>query len=117
MKSLEQRISDFLVKKREIQESERSGEDFDYSIPMEMMEEASEIFEDLKRDLWQPIETAPKDGSLIIVTRKWAGYHPPTPHFALYHRTAEGKEYFRSLTGLKIDGIDYWMPLPEPPKK
>lgn len=64
---------------------------------------------------WQPIETAPKDGSYILVcdSRVAGGFmnvvsyteedYPnvwETQEFLAYHKAA----------------FDYWSPLPEPPK-
>jgi hypothetical protein len=56
---------------------------------------------------WQPIETAPKDGTLIIV-----------PGGLAYWRNDEG---WHTVTGEDWPGkpirweVTHWMPLPEPP--
>lgn len=70
---------------------------------------------------WQPIETAPKDGSVIFVAHAggtWmanykpvyqSGYRPDNPWFALLlNHNHIGK--YPSLVPT------HWMPLPEPPK-
>jgi hypothetical protein len=75
---------------------------------------------------WQPIETAPKDGTIIDV---WLGDCPPEDAFfycggkgslrsANWH-WQNGK--FRPYLGLNILTTfvepTHWMPLPEPPKQ
>jgi len=54
-KTLEERITAFNETKNEIQKLSEEGEDFDYSIPMEMMETASEIITELQEQnkAWQ----------------------------------------------------------------
>ena len=64
---------------------------------------------------WQPIETAPKDGTKILVCHIHY-YSPITAWWSSYHPNAKGKETWRE------DGSNYklnpthWMPLPEAPK-
>lgn len=48
--TLEKKIESFLQTKNEIQELNDSGEDFDYSVPLEMMETASEIIAELQKE-------------------------------------------------------------------
>ena len=59
---------------------------------------------------WQPIKTAPKDGSTIII------YHPRIE--CVY--TTWWDERVRMWSGVEYGSIDpgpsHWMPLPEPPK-
>lgn len=64
---------------------------------------------------WQPIETAPKDGTSIL------GY----PHFRVTHWQAEDcypapgwvSEWDYSLELYITDTkLSHWMPLPEPPQ-
>jgi len=59
---------------------------------------------------WQPIATAPKDGTIVLVVRRttvtmaaWGGTKPPC--------WKEGSKLGRSLWGQP----SHWQPLPEPP--
>lgn len=74
---------------------------------------------------WQPIETAPKDGTRILACvgppvtipppdYEWA-YAPTTVSWRTYHPNATGKACWRDSSGVKTDRIRWWMPLPEPP--
>jgi hypothetical protein len=64
--------------------------------------------------VWRPIETAPKDGSLILV---WDGRGYGV---AFWGRCGSPMNRLAWIGGhCKIDHIDQptrWMPLPEPPK-
>ena len=61
---------------------------------------------------WQPIETAPKDGTAVL------GYDPSDGYLCIYvvrwregeWREAAGEEYGRWRP-------THWMPLPSPPRK
>ncbi len=58
---------------------------------------------------WQPIETAPKDGTEVLV---WDGYGVKIAWWEPYRRTTGGVWFY--------DGDNYtwpthWMPLPEEP--
>lgn len=58
--------------------------------------------------MWQPIETAPKDGSDILV------YHPERcEQFVCYYRECY---WMFSPDGALATDPTHWMPLPEPPK-
>ncbi|NJB80339.1 DUF551 domain-containing protein [Xanthomonas arboricola] len=73
---------------------------------------------------WQPIETAPKDGTRILVWCEHEDYPFPAywfehPRFSAWlafksHLTTDGDanvvDYFSQQS------ISHWMPLPEPPK-
>lgn len=73
---------------------------------------------------WQPIETAPKNGTPILgcTVLDEAGYEswgwPSTIVWAAYHPNARGKECWRTshVCGNKMEAVTHWMPLPEPPK-
>ena len=69
---------------------------------------------------WQPIETAPKDGSVVLLGNPhgaWAGKYldryqsgfvPPNPWASMMLNT-------RHLPHLASLTPTHWMPLPEPP--
>jgi hypothetical protein len=63
---------------------------------------------------WQPIETAPKDGSAILL---WPGAKiwtdQMTPAIGWY---ARGFGWTCSSAGASGDIATHWMPLPEPPR-
>lgn len=69
---------------------------------------------------WQPIETAPKDGTAILVCfsphYETNGFLPIAVRWRTFHPNAEGKETFRDHAGHKVDRITHWMPLPPPPE-
>lgn len=60
---------------------------------------------------WQPIETAPRDGSWIIFTSTWNEYA----------RACGQYKYEGFYTDLEqridLEMYSHWMPLPEPPNK
>jgi hypothetical protein len=60
---------------------------------------------------WMPIETAPKDGTSILVTMAGGGNGP---YYVLYWNDS----FFESVEsgeGPSIDHLTHWMPLAEPP--
>lgn len=68
---------------------------------------------------WQPIESAPRDGTPILVCYAdqydTNGFLPAAVRFRSYHPNAKGKEEFRTSNGTKVEVITHWMPLPSPP--
>ena len=59
---------------------------------------------------WQPIETAPKDGSKILAFEYyWVGY----PFVCYWYKSRW--VFHCPGTSLVEMNPDYWMPLPEPP--
>jgi hypothetical protein len=68
---------------------------------------------------WGQIETAPKDGVLILICTE--GYTdrangcPTTASWRAYHPNAKGKECWRDVNGNKVHPT-HWMPLPIDPK-
>ena len=63
---------------------------------------------------WQPIETAPKDGSRIILTdggfvdaAEWDGYEG----WIVNVESSSGFNYYN-----KFYDATHWMPLPQPPR-
>jgi len=66
--------------------------------------------------MWQPVETAPKDGTKILacyVTEN-SEYNPITVKWRCYHPNAKGKECWRDSMSDKVI-VTHWMPLPKPP--
>ncbi len=59
---------------------------------------------------WQPIETAPKDGTRILI---FAGYGLGVMTGAWLER--QGREAFAEIAGRNVDPTK-WMPLPPPPE-
>ena len=60
--------------------------------------------------MWQPIETAPKDGTHILIYRAaWAN------SIAVCYWSRDNDEWQTGLYS-PFNGAIYWMPLPEPPK-
>lgn len=74
----------------------------------------------MEHSSWQPIETAPKDGSPILVCYADCytenGFLPVAVRWREYHPNAKGKAAFRDSSGHKVELITRWMALPEPPK-
>lgn len=70
---------------------------------------------------WLPIETAPRDGSQVIVLRGNRAeiasyYHRETYEFGKLVRTAKGWTSTHAVMGLKLDEPTHWLPLPELPR-
>ena len=72
---------------------------------------------------WQPIDTAPDDGTTILVYRADSGvftahYVEEDAHLASAMNPPEGDYFWFSTCGddLTADMPTHWMPLPEPPK-
>lgn len=66
---------------------------------------------------WQPIETAPTDGTIILTCNIDASmYIPVAACWAAYHPNATGNQCWRTspVCGNKVDAT-HWMPLPDPP--
>ncbi len=67
---------------------------------------------------WQPIETAPKDGTEILGCVAHPRLYAPTRIvWAAYHPNSKGKETWRNapICGDKMERVTHWMPLPAPP--
>jgi hypothetical protein len=66
---------------------------------------------------WDHIDTAPKDGTQILVCTfpNWR-YLPICVRWRNYHPNAKGKECWRDHAGNKVIEPTHWMPEPEPPK-
>jgi hypothetical protein len=61
---------------------------------------------------WQPIETAPKDGSVILAWRK----HATIPMIVGFDPSYGEWEDVYNYNGVHVYHITHWMPLPEPPE-
>lgn len=68
---------------------------------------------------WQPIETAPKDGTWVLLTvRHVEGW----PQMEVGQWTADQKyrvtkaPCWCDTEGLLLPGVTHWMPLPKPPE-
>ena len=81
--------------------------------------EIQRLREELAKREWQPIETAPKDGTSIILhiqkhnetyyDCKWGPYG-----FETYEWDGESYDWSPILSSASLT---HWMPLPEPPKE
>lgn len=73
---------------------------------------------------WKAIDTAPKDGTVILACTYYdlkekfglAG-HPMTVRWEVYHPNAPGKGIWRDKNGHKMGHLTHWMPLPAPPEE
>lgn len=70
---------------------------------------------------WQPIETAPKDGSFVLGCQEgpWTEWFrqscaPQTVAYRTYHPNQPGKAKWRDKDGKPVF-ITHWMPLPPAP--
>jgi hypothetical protein len=61
---------------------------------------------------WQTIETAPKDGSNILLCKR--AEHGPPWHFYVGSYREKRREWAMFYTNQKLDP-SHWRPLPEPP--
>lgn len=61
---------------------------------------------------WRPIETAPKDGRLILACNKSAD--EISGIYCAYW--SDSWNYWMYATDKACVNVCYWMPLPEPPK-
>jgi hypothetical protein len=65
---------------------------------------------------WQPIETAPKDGSVLLVCEVGLD-SSMTYAVAFWGAQQDGVETWFGLDLLPLGySLTHWMPLPEPPK-
>ena len=76
---------------------------------------------------WQPIKTAPKDGTVVLVTNLSMGPdHPVEAQFGVYHSkwgdypnhwtVVRDPDPFPAIWRGALVIPTHWMPLPEPPK-
>ena len=62
---------------------------------------------------WKPIDTAPMDGTYILVCAVGRYYNPTV---AAWRTTADGVKHWKDYAGNKITAT-HWMPLPKPPEE
>ena len=73
--------------------------------------------------LWQPIESAPKDGTKILACiRDYDTRHPfdlsanpITVSLRVYHPNSQGQKGWRDASGIKRPYLTHWMPMIEGP--
>lgn len=68
---------------------------------------------------WQPIETAPRDGTRVLTVRKTSmgHYRPRTAYWCQrYGAGITGASGWKCALGHHWIYPDFWMPLPEPPE-
>jgi hypothetical protein len=66
---------------------------------------------------WQPIETAPKDGTAIIAFIPGTYNKVDIVAFGSDGNSGEAWCHARCVDGLNAGNPSHWMPLPEPPKE
>lgn len=77
---------------------------------------------------WQPISTAPKDGTPIIAAKIGVTQEDLKPHFLIYPETVRWLKtefsgpfgfsgFFPIVSEHYMFEPTHWMPLPEPPKE
>jgi hypothetical protein len=71
---------------------------------------------------WQPIQTAPKDGTLVLLFADGApcfGHYNGPSDGALYAGTASQYEWFipAEMSTFHNSLVTHWMPLPPPPEE
>jgi hypothetical protein len=65
---------------------------------------------------WQPLDTAPHDGTEILgVYACEHYYHPTTVFWGVYHPNAPGRPCWREARGRNKVLVTHWMPLPPRP--
>lgn len=64
---------------------------------------------------WQPIETAPKDGTEILGVQQRRPTYPEEPPEYWYFLVKWRGKFFEDHEGFG-SGVTHWMPRPEPPK-
>ena len=74
--------------------------------------------------MWQPIETAPKDGTEVLLFGSWAGeingkFDPPSIAVGLFYGEGDYKEFDWLATNTDAYCVwgkpTHWMPLPDEP--
>jgi hypothetical protein len=71
---------------------------------------------------WQPIETAPRDGTRILALVSEVGGHLTGRMFSVWHEGVtpsgfnHGWAVYPGFGGVDDNWFSHWMPLPEPPQ-
>jgi hypothetical protein len=68
---------------------------------------------------WQPIETAPTDGTIILLSFYYLNGVHPNKSFVAMTEWEKAINGYKILSNLEKDGtlkISHWMPIPESPK-
>jgi hypothetical protein len=68
---------------------------------------------------WQPIETVPKDRTIVLLYLRGEGYHGPRQCNITAGLLTDSGYYAISdgYAGVVSDQPSHWMPLPDPPKE
>jgi len=71
---------------------------------------------------WQPIETAPKDGTPILAAGRYWYANKPLKEFTMTTVYWDTADWFLCVAGLyaedrSFDIAEFWIPLPEPPHR
>lgn len=77
------------------------------------------LAEEQQRHQWQPIETAPKDGTLILGwdTKVMRGKGAACVMLWARNETTQKHEWMNFWNAYRVDGPTHWQPLPQPPER
>ena len=64
---------------------------------------------------WQPIETAPRDGSDFVAGSGNGKF--VVIHYSPIYRQFVRSAVCRRCSGIRLDGLTHWIPLPPLPKR
>lgn len=66
---------------------------------------------------WQPIETAPRDGTYVLLAFVGAFHNAEVGSWRAYHPNAAGKTQWRTTSGHRFGmSPTHWLPIPPVPK-
>ena len=63
---------------------------------------------------WQPIETAPRDGTYILASPYWIGN--PRADVVNWHKAQRSEGWLNIREGYIPGKPTHWLPIPEPPE-
>lgn len=77
------------------------------------------LAEEQAKHQWQPIETAPKDGTLILGldTKVMRGKGAACVMLWARNETTQKHEWMNFWNAYRVDGPSHWQPLPQPPER